>query len=419
MIYCGELKNQGILYHTFYDKYSKQLRFYLNGQEVDNDYLYKTYNKTKNCLRGYGRLTTLILSLSIITAAIGVTALDEDISISDIFNSDSGIITIDVQEENELTGEELYNELISRNPDLTEYLEMTKDKVIKYGPYMKQSELLRTIGDLEIIPTSNREEMEAGNALAFYTKDENKIYIDSNINVEYLKKTCLYHEILHYYSQSGLYDFNSYSDGYDGYALNEGMTEMLNADFNDDEMYTYHQEAAYVGALCEIVGPEVFEQAYFGNNIDYLTYALAQYADEDTALALIKNIDIAKDSYDSFVYYDNDEDYYNFVLANENAWAIISNMYDNKYNRDIVGDRLMMAYMSATTLDDYCGLDLEGDSILVDVIVNKHYFNDTNNDFVIVDYNVKNSDGIQGKSLTIEDSERYVNNNNQIKKNKL
>lgn len=416
MIYCGELKNDGQLYKTFYDENTKRLRFYLNGLEVDNDYLYRTYNRTKNCQRGYGRLTTLILSLGIITSAISVTALQNDINFDNIFSPNNGILPIEQEYQNELSGEELYNEMIARNPEMTEYLEMTKDVILKYGQYMNQKALLDTIGDLRVVPSSDKEEFESGVALAFYSKDENKIYIDSDINVDYLKRTCLYHEILHYYSQSGLYDFNIYGDGYTGYAVNEGMTELLNAEFNDDEIFTYHKEAAYVGALCEIVGPEVFEEAYFGNDIEYLIEALSEYSSEEDALALIKNIDIAKDSYESFVFYDNDEDYDNFLTANENAWAIISMMYYNKYGIDLSEDNLMMAYMTATNLEDYIGIGVD-DGFLVDVIVNKHYFVKPDTDYVIVDYNVKDEMGIQGKSLTIDESNRYINN--QSKKNKF
>ena len=144
--------------------------------------------------------------------------------------------------------------------------------------------------------------------------------------------------------------------------------------------------------------------------------ALSEYSSEEDALALIKNIDIAKDSYESFVFYDNDEDYDNFLTANENAWAIISMMYYNKYGIDLSEDNLMMAYMTATNLEDYIGIGVD-DGFLVDVIVNKHYFVKPDTDYVIVDYNVKDEMGIQGKSLTIDESNRYINN--QSKKNKL
>lgn len=419
MIYCGDLKNNGEIYHAFYDRSTKKLRFYLNGHEVENDYLYNIYNKPKYCLRGYDRLKVLLMSLSIITASISVTALSNDINFDEIFPHHTNESIFGQSDFELLSGEELYNEMLSRNPEMEEYLEMTKDVVLKYGEYMNQEELLNTIGDLKIVKTSDKEEISSGYALAFYTKDENKIYLDSELNVEYMIRTCLFHEILHYYSQSGLYDYNIYSDGYTGYALNEGMTEMLNAEFTDNELFTYHKEAAYVGALCEIVGPEVFLEAYFGNDVETLIDALAEYSSQEEAEALIKTIDLAKDSYDAFVYYESDEDYDNFVSANIRVWDMIGEMYENKYSLDINNDNLMMAYKTATTLQNYCGVDLTGDNseFLVDVIVNKHYFVKPDAGFVIVDYSYADENGIIGNSFTIDDRDRYLENN--AKKNKF
>ena len=419
MVYCGELKSNGVLYHTFYDRNTKALRFYLNGEEVENDYLFNTYNHPKNCLRGYGRLTTMILSLGIIASAFVATAIQNDvISYEDIKEPFSNEITVDDEKYVFLSGEELYEEMLSKNPDLTEYLEMSRDVIVKYGEYMNQEELLSTIGNLELIPTHTRDEIASGLALAFYSKDENKIFYDDRINMDHLLKTCLYHEFLHYYSQSGLYDYDIYSSGYIGYAVNEGMTEMLNCELNDEEMFTYHKEAAYVGAICEIVGPEVLEEAYFSNDVDYLIDKLAEYSSEDDALALIKNIDIAKDSYESFVFYDNDDDYDNFFSANNYAWDILADMYEYKYGRDINEDSLMMAYKSATTLKNYSDFDFTefGDGFLVDVVVNKHYFVKPDNDVIIVDFSYRDETGLRPSSVNINESDRLITNGSVRKK---
>ncbi len=418
MIYCGELKSSGILYHTFYDKNTKSLRFYLNGQEVENDYLFNTYNHPKNCLRGYGRLTTLLLCLGVMASAFAATAVQNDISLDDITSPIRNEISIDDEHYTFLSGEELYDEMVKRNPDLINYLEMTKSIILKYGEYMNQQELLNTIGDLKLVPTSSKDEIASGVALAFYSKDENKIYYDENINMDYLLDTCLYHEFLHYYSQSGLYDFDIYSSGYIGYSVNEGMTEMLNCEFNDEQMFTYHKEAAYVGAICEIVGPNVLEEAYFSNDVEYLIEKLAEYSSMDDALALIKTMDIAKDSYESFVFNDNDDDYDNFFSANSYAWDILSEMYDNKYNRDITEDSLMMAYKSATTLKNYSDFDFSefGDGFLVDVVVNKHYFVKPDNDIIVVDFSYRDETGIRPGSVNIHESDRFKLNGGVRKK---
>ncbi len=415
MFYVGELRRNGVLYHTFYDKDTKLLRFFSNGKEVEDDHLSNTYNKSKHSLSGYGRLTTLIISLSIITASIGVTALDRGYD----FHGEQPIVIeqqVDVEHSHELTGEELYNALLEANPDVKEYIEMTKDVLLEYGQYMNQDELLDSIKSFEVVETSNREEIASGEALAFYTGDENRIYIDDQLTVDSIKRTCLYHEFLHYYSQSGLYDYNTYGSGYIGYALNEGFTEMLNSEFNDDELFTYHKEAAYVGAICEIIGPEAFERAYFGNSIEMLIDEISKYCSYEDAIALVKNIDNSKAAYESFVINDNDEDYANFVSSNVNAWDIISMMYENKYDRDITEDNLMNAYKSASTLENYSDFDLGDNGFLVDVVVNKHYFVKPESDYIIVDYNVKDDYGMQGDYITIDESNRYVNKNSAIKK---
>ena len=411
MIYCGELQNNGVLYHTFYDVETKKLRFFLDGQEVENEHLYSVHNKKKNALRGSSRLLTMLLSLSIITASLGVTALERGTDFSDFIPEFGREVVVEEPIHNELTGEELYEKLISLNEKEAPLIEMSKGVILDYGEYMNQQALLDTFADLEVVPTSDREEISSGLALAFYTKDENKIYIDDQLNVDSLIQTCLLHEVLHYYSQSGLYDFNTYSDGYMGYALNEGLTEMINSKYNDGELFTYHREAAYAGALYEIVGPDALLKSYFGNSVEMLVDELSQYGSREDAIALIKNIDISKDSYESFVYYGNDEDYMNFVNANINAWGLISEMYEAKFDKDCNDDRLMSAYKSATMLENFVGLDMDPmTDYLVDVIVNKGYFTD-NDEEATVEYNIKNDYGITGNSLTIDESNRYRNTN--------
>ena len=380
MIYVGNIKSNGIIYDAFYDRKSKKLKFYLNGKEIFNEKLNTKYNRKKKQLSGYNRLLTGIVCLGIMIGSYGVSALSDDTDIfdGDIFGTESTVILgQDLVEGSNViySNEEFLEELKKANPEFSDYIDMSSDVILRYGQYMDQKVLLDTISTLEIIESNDEKEMTEGGALAFYDNDENKIYYSTMEDSETLY-IALFHEFLHYWSQSGLYDYNEYGDGYIGYALNEGMTEQLNSEFNDEILFTYHGEAAYVQALCEIIDPEVLEEAYFGDCIEMVIDELSNYTSQDEAIALIKNMDISQEAYLSFAMDGNEDDYDNFCNANERIWEIIGEMYYNKYYRDIDGDPLMNAYKTASTLTNYSSIDLSSyDSpVITDALVEKSCF---------------------------------------------
>ena len=289
MIYCNNLKYNGKVYNVFYDKNTKLLRFYYEGKEEKIDYFNNLYNKKKNVLQGYNKLITILLGLAVFTSSyIGINLLDTDHT----NNLDNDGISYNQEyiDVNSYTNEEFLVALKEDNPDLEEYIDMTQDVILKYGDYINKNLIMNSIGGMDVIHTSNKTEMIKDNAIAFYSKDENKIYVSDDIEDEETENVCVYHEFLHFYSQSGLYDYNDSDDGYIGYALNEGITEILNAELNDRFLYTYHKEASYVQALCEIIDPEVLLKAYFGNSTEYLVEEMSNYCSEEEAISLIKNI---------------------------------------------------------------------------------------------------------------------------------
>ena len=409
MIYCGNIKSNGVIYDAFYDTKSKKLKFYLNGKEVYNEKLNTKYNRKKKQLSGYNRLVTGIVCLGIMLGSYGVTALQDDTDIvpeiGNLFGSEDVVEGSNVIYSNE----EFLSELKKANPEFSNYIDMSRDVILEYGQYMDQQVLLDNISTLEIVRSNNEIEMTEEGALAFYNSDENKIYMSDIADDETLY-VALFHEFLHYWSQSGLYDYNDYGDGYIGYALNEGMTELLNTEFNGQELFTYHKEAAYVQALCEIIDPEVFERAYFGDEIEIVIDELAEYSSTEEAISLIKNMDIAQESYLSLAINGDEDDYDNFCSANDRIWNIIDKMYYNKYDRDIDGDPLMNAYKTASTLINYSSIDLREYSspVITDVIVDKSYFL-SQDDYATMDCVINSLDGEDSITVAVDDSYRPKN----------
>ena len=416
MIYCNDLKYNGKLYNVFYDKETKLLRFYYEGKEENVDYLNNLYNKKKSVLQGYNKLITILLGLAVFTGSYLAMNIAEDVYINELYSDDNSY-TQEYIDVNSYTNEEFLAALKEANPELEEYIDLTQDVILKYGNYINKSHILNSIGGMDVIHTSNKTEMIKDNAIAFYSKDENKIYVSDNIEDEDTENICLYHEFLHYYSQSGLYDYNDYGDGYMGYALNEGLTEIINAELNGRFLYTYHKEASYIQALCEIIDPEVLLKAYFGNSIEYLIDEMSTYCTEDEAISLIKNIDVAKDSYTSYSNTGNIEDYENFESANEKAWEVLDNMYFSKYRSNMMDDRYMAALKTATCLENYADFDLSpyDNPVILDVMIEKNCFTENASDEIIIDYLVQDGEDRSYDICIITENSRHLSKN-EIKK---
>lgn len=108
-------------------------------------------------------------------------------------------------------------------------------------------------------------------------------------------------EIQYHYDENG----NCLSVEENGRGLNEGITEMMTVDYLDSKeeyeasmsVNAYHENVAVSRQICDVVGHDVVNEAYFGGNREGLEDAVNMYAKDDHAFVeLNKDLDIIQSS---------------------------------------------------------------------------------------------------------------------------
>lgn len=249
----------------------------------------------------------------------------------------------------------LVKEFSSIYPEVSEFIG-------EYGEYLDQEQLLDTISKLNVDVVNDEKYGEK--VLAWYTFENNTIHIKDKIkymkdeNVKELKE----HEFFHYlFFQGFSRDFLNLF--HTGHAIDEGMSTLLtqeNGDFKDTVLYK--KNANYVRVICELIGEENFMSACGNHSFKELLNYLSEYSSKVTSKKLIKCIDKACINYG-----------YIATSADEDAWSIINDMYENKNGISIEdSDDYIMKYYSNKIIKT-C-YKIEGAESSLDINVYKNYF---------------------------------------------
>lgn len=178
---------------------------------------------------------------------------------------------------------------LNKNEELSPLI----NKIIAYISSEYLINLMRNIGDLEIVRMKKSDNQISKRLLGSYYTDTNKIHLyDKDIDT-------LSHEFLHAissfvkddFSFSGFCRRSSYGSYFKG--LNEGYTEVLNHRIFGAKNISYN-ENRIICLLIELLFDDYhdMECAYFCNNVDLVIEAFLKYGTKDEFLYIIEQLDI-------------------------------------------------------------------------------------------------------------------------------
>jgi len=407
LIYCNDFFYSGEIYNMYYDSYSKQIKFYLDGIEQDIPYLSYKYNVlNENYLRGKDFLATSILTLGVVISLFTINdVVDTNAFARNVFSTttvmansteekDFSTIVVDKK----LSSSDFYKELYNNSDDeKKEILNLTKLVIRDNNDYLDQKDILNSFSSLKIVITSNDRLLTntSDNIIGRYDQETNTLYLKEGLDEDVLNTT-IFHEFLHFLSKSGFVSTSFNKNGYIGDALNEGMTQLLVNEYFQNQLFVYSNEVSITKAIVEIVGSDFMRECYFSHDLDSLINELSKYVSYEEVISLMKNMDNTKVAYN-----DNDRD--NYDSFNRNCWDIIGNIYMNKFGKDMEKDRLMMAYKDGTSFDSV-------------VSVSKKYFvGNEDESYKINYYYIDGNKGYLVDSILINNDNRYVEFNTKKK----
>ena len=389
MIYCSNFFYDGEIYDLYYDIESKQIKFYLDGLEQYIPSLNTKYNYLcGNNINGRQLLLTSILSLGIIISALSINGCVD-------YGEARAIEVSTVSVESQLDPASFYKELYNNSDSefKKEILDLTKIAIKDNGNYIDQEDIINKFSQLDFVYTSNDELLTntSDDIIGRYDPETNTIYLKEGLDEDVLYTT-IFHEMLHFFSNSGFTSLAIDKKGYIGDALNEGMTQLLVNEYYNNQLFVYSNEVSFTKALIEIVGNDFMREAYFSHDLDSLINELSKYSSYNDAISLLKNMDNAKVAY-------NDDDRENYNVFSGRCWDIIETIYFNKYGIDMEKDKLMMSYKEGTSYDSV-------------VSVSKKYYIDNKNDSYMVSYYYVEEDvGYLIDRELINEEDRYIDYN--------
>ena len=404
MTYCSDFFYDGKIFDLYYDIDSKRIKFYLDGVEQYIPSLNNKYNILyENNLKGRQLLVTTILSLNILATAINLNGCSNNseaktnkvptVSVENDLDLSSNVSTISV--ENNLDSSSFYKELYKRSDnDLKkEILDLTKSIIKDNSDYMDQEDVIDRFSQLNIVYTSDDKLLAntSNDIIGRYDPETNTMYLKEGLD-ENLVYTTIFHEMLHFYSNSGFVFIATDNNGYIGDALNEGMTQVLVNEYFKNQVFVYSNEVSMTKALIEMFGSDFMRKCYFSHDLDSFINEVSKYSSYEDAISLLKNMDNAKVAY-------NDDDRENYDIFNSKCWDIIGTIYSNKYGVNMETDKLMMSYKEGSLYD-------------VVVSVSKKYFKDNeSNSYKINYYSLDEDVCYLIDSCLICEDDRYIDLN--------
>ena len=240
---------------------------------------------------------------------------------------------------------------------------LVKDVIYDYGKYMDADTLIKKAETLNIHYEYLDEDISG-----YYKKSTNEIVINTRFRDD--KDAVLFHEMMHFLSQSGFQQ--AVESGSKTLYFADGENDGLSQEFTNEYYYReyerYTKEVALNNALMEIIDIEDMAKPYFRHNLNNLLNKMERYTSRRDAETLIHCIDGVSTYSSRYKNSGSKSDYNNYKECANLAWVIIENIYNKKYGNDIDNDPVMMAYKTIILDDNYTS-----EKDVTKVVVDKDY----------------------------------------------
>lgn len=244
---------------------------------------------------------------------------------------------------------------------------------------------------------------ESTNVLGAYFNNANKIKIYTVDKYDGTDSTnhILTHEYFHALSYSGLVRNNNL-----GYALNEGITELLNFEYKNLRNYEYTEEVNYVRILCELIGKDQILKAYFSGDLQHIIDALCEINnDENKAMRLIKSMDDEwRIRYDNTTEKTVDEKK-NSLENKKEIMKLIIEYFELKNEHQIEDNQLMCAYIDKILYTNLSNCTYYNGDNISSIVIEKYCFNEdliNSQTNALITYNFTTPVNISSNSLEEE-----------------
>lgn len=218
--------------------------------------------------------------------------------------------------------------------------------------YILQKDVIDNLDNLKIKVVDSKEDdryllKSKDNCVGYYDERLNKIVILAN-NSKYATTS---HELMHFLSQGG-YRKKELS------VINEVITELMARAYSNisvDNNCRYELNFDYVIPLIEVLGIDIIRETYFSKNDKKLIEEINKYTDNYRELIfeinyLSDNVCEYRDYLKGSSY--NEELVSSYKVFLEDYWNNISEIYKNKYNKDIRENNRYNYYMIHSGLNN-------------------------------------------------------------------
>ena len=376
--YFYELKNNiyepvdNNLQKYFDSIYNSEIDILYNG---NNDKLELARNVTKKVVKVGNVTIAVIIAANISFTGLKTINLDRSFlqnieAIKDIYTTDERdhkIIMSYIDKNTRLSNED--KEFIL---SMNHFFEENEE-------YFNMSEIKKNLMNLRIIyDKDNQENHKMSNRVkGYYTKvfDKITIFYSDKMDNDMITKKVVFHEVMHAISNKGYV-----SKGNLGLALTEGVNELMAVEYLNTYSDTYNKGQTYARIMCELIGPEKIKESFFGNNIDMVLEELSSIC--GTKKDAQKFISLLDDEArcDTTLMISNDRQEKIDALETKKRISPVIDTYiriyyENKFNRKIDEDKLMLAYMDSLRLTNNLQSEFYHENNIEKINVVKHYFN--------------------------------------------
>ena len=376
--YFYELKNNRYepvddnLQKYFDSIYNSEIDILYNG---NNDKLELARNVTKKLVKVGNVTIAVIIAANISFTGLKTINLDRSFlqnieAIKDIYTTDERdhkIIMSYIDKNTRLSNED--KEFIL---SMNHFFEENEE-------YFNMSEIKKNLMNLRIIyDKDNQENHKMSNRVkGYYTKvfDKITIFYSDKMDNDMITKKVVFHEVMHAISNKGYV-----AKGNLGLALTEGVNELMAVEYLNTYSDTYNKGQTYARIMCELIGPEKIKESFFGNNIDMVLEELSSIC--GTKKDAQKFISLLDDEArcDTTLMISNDRQEKIDALETKKRISPVIDTYiriyyENKFNRKIDEDKLMLAYMDSLRLTNNLQSEFYHENNIEKINVVKHYFN--------------------------------------------
>ena len=376
--YFYELKNNRYepvdnnLQNYFDSIYNSEIDILYNG---NNDKLELARNVTKKLVKVGNVTIAVIIAANISFTGLKTINLDRSFlqnieAIKDIYTTDERdhkIIMSYIDKNTRLSNED--KEFIL---SMNHFFEENEE-------YFNMSEIKKNLMNLRIIyDKDNQENHKMSNRVkGYYTKvfDKITIFYSDKMDNDMITKKVVFHEVMHAISNKGYV-----AKGNLGLALTEGVNELMAVEYLNTYSDTYNKGQTYARIMCELIGPEKIKESFFGNNIDMVLEELSSIC--GTKKDAQKFISLLDDEArcDTTLMISNDRQEKIDALETKKRISPVIDTYiriyyENKFNRKIDEDKLMLAYMDSLRLTNNLQSEFYHENNIEKINVVKHYFN--------------------------------------------